>query len=95
MIGNQIYDTVNTGVPQTHGVREALSHVKFPGNVHPGVELPVSIEKEQAVSASLPYHLELASQEPKTAYGYELLDWLKSINHFQYTLRTVKKVAFP
>ena len=67
MIGSQIYDTVNTGVPQMYGVREALSHLNFLGNVHPGVELPVSIEKEQAPSASLLYNLELASQQPETA----------------------------
>ena len=43
-----------------YGVRDALSHLNFLGNVHPGVELPVSIDKEQLPSASLPYHLELA-----------------------------------
>ena len=136
LIGNNIYDTVNTGVPQMYGVREALSHLNFMGNVCPGAELPVSIVKEQVPSASLPYHLELASQQPKTAcflilcdqtvvfiplapnyvllvdshchslsgafvalcdlrYIYELLDWFKSINHFQYTLGTVTQLAFP
>ena len=69
-----------------YGVRDALSHLNFLGKVHPGVELTVSIEKEQLLSASLLYHLELAYQQPKTAYVYELLDWLKSINHFQCKL---------
>jgi len=69
-----------------HRVRGALSHLNFLGNVHPGVELSVSIEKEQLPPASLPYHLELAYQQPKTAYVYELLDWFKSINHFQCKL---------
>lgn len=136
LIGNNIYDTVNTRVPQMYGVQEALSHLNFMGNVCPGAELPVSIVKEQIPSASLPYHLELASQQPKTAcflilcnktvvfiplasnyvlsvdshchglygafvalcdlrYIYELLDWFKSINHFQYTLGTITQVAFP
>ena len=35
-----------------YGVREALSHLNFLGNVHPGVELPVSTEKEQASTIS-------------------------------------------
>ena len=135
LIGNQIYDSVNT-VPQMYGVREAIPHLNFMGNVCPGVELPVSITKEQVQTASLPYHLEVASQQPKTAcflvlcdqtvvfiplapnyvllvhshdhglsgafvalcdlrYIYELLDWFKSINHFQFTLGTVTQVAFP
>ena len=136
LMGNNIYDTINSGIPQMYGVREAISHLNFMGNVSAGIELPVSISKERVPSASLPYHLELASQQPKTAcflilcdktvvfiplapnyvllvdshdhglsgafvalcdlrHIYELLDWFKSINQFQYTLGTVIQVAFP
>lgn len=95
MIGNQIYDSNSqhwSTVPHMHGVRDALSHLSFLGNVHPGVELPVSIEKEHLPSASLPYHLELAYQQPKTAYVYELLDWFKSISHLQFKLCNATQV---
>ena len=34
------------------------------GSGSAGIELPVSISKEQVPSASLPYHLNLASQPP-------------------------------
>ena len=94
------------------------------------------LKKKQVPSASLPYHQELASQQPKTAYFlilcdqtvafislapnyvllveshahglseefvalcdlryvYQLLDWFKSINRFQYTLGTLTQVVFP
>ena len=135
LTGNNVYDSINNGVPQMYGVREAISHLNFMGNVSAGIELPVSISKERVPSASLPYHLNLASQQPKTAcflilcdktvvfiplapnhvllvdshshglcgaivalrdlrHIYELLDWFKSINQFQYTLGTVTQVAF-
>ena len=77
-----------------YGVREALSHLNFLGNVHPGVELPVSIEKEHISKSPL----QSGTGFPTTRDSlivYELLDWLKSINHFQYTLGTVTQVAFP
>ena len=136
MLMGNVYDSINNGVPQMYGVRQALSHLNFMGSVSAGIELPVSISKEQVPSASLPYHLNLASQQPKTAcflilcdktvvfiplapnhvllvdshdhgmsgafvalcdlrHIYELLDWFKSINRFQYTLGTVTQVAFP
>ena len=57
-----------------YGVRENFLNLNFRGNVCPGVELPVSIEKEQVPSASLPHHLKLASQQPKTAYALILCD---------------------
>ena len=57
-----------------YGVREAISHLNYMGNVSAGIELPVSISKEQVPSASLPYHLELASQQPKTACFLILCD---------------------
>ena len=44
-----------------YGVREALSHLNFLGNVHPDVELSVSIKKEQAPSASLPFQYTLGT----------------------------------
>ena len=135
LTGNNVYDSINNGVPQMYGVREAISLLNFMGNVSAGIELPVSISKERVPSASLPYHLNLASQQPKTAcflilcdktvvfiplapnhvllvdshshglsgaivalcdlrHIYELLDWFKSINQFQYTLGTVTQVAF-
>lgn len=136
LMGNNVYDSINNGVPQMYGVREAISHLSFMGNVSAGIELPVSISKEPVPSASLPYHLNLAFQQPKTAcflilcdktvvfiplapdhvllvdshdhglsgafvalcdlrHIYELLDWFKSINQFQYTLGTITQVAFP
>ena len=52
----------------------SLSHLNFLRYVRPGVELPVSIENEQVPSASLPYHLKLASQQPKTACFFILCD---------------------
>ena len=57
-----------------YGVREAISHLNYMRNVSVGIELPVSISKEQVPSASLPYHLKLASQQPKTACFLILCD---------------------
>lgn len=67
VIGNQNHDRITMGVPQMFGVREAVSHLNFLGNIYVGSELPVSISKEPVPSASLPYHLELAFHKPKTA----------------------------
>ena len=67
VIGNQNHDRITMGVPQMFGVREAVSHLNFLGNISVGSELPVSISKEPVPSASLPYHLELAFHKPKTA----------------------------
>ena len=30
MLGNNVYDSINNGVPQMYGVRQALSHLKVP-----------------------------------------------------------------
>ena len=67
LIGNQHYDRITIGVPRLFGVREAASYLNFLGNISIGSELPVSITKEPVPSATLAYHLELASQKPKTA----------------------------
>ena len=67
LIGNQNYDRVTVGVPRLFGVREAVSHLNFLGNVSVGSELPVSIANESVPSATLAYHLELASKKSKTA----------------------------
>ena len=74
LMGNNVYDRINSGIPQMYGVREAISHLNYMGNASAGIELPVSISKEQVPSASLPYHLELASQQPKTACFLILCD---------------------
>ena len=57
-------------VPRLFGVREAASYLNFLGNISVGSELPVSISKEPVPSATLAYHLELASQKPKTAWFF-------------------------
>ena len=67
LMGNQHYDRITMGVPRLFGVREAASYLNFLGNISIGSELPVSISKEPVPSATLAYHLELASQKPKTA----------------------------
>jgi len=69
LIGNQHYDRITIGVPRllVFGVREAATYLNFLGNISIGSELPVSITKEPVPSATLAYHLELASQKPKTA----------------------------
>ena len=46
LMGNNVYDSINNGVPQMYGVRQALSHLNFMGSVSAGIELPVSISKE-------------------------------------------------
>ena len=67
LIGNQHYDQITMGVPRLFGVREAASCLNLLSNISIGSELPVSISKEPVPSATLAYHLELASQKPKTA----------------------------
>ena len=67
LIGNQNYDRVTMGVPRLFGVREAVSHLSFLGNISVGSELPVSASNEPVPSATLAFHLELASQKAKTA----------------------------
>ena len=45
LIGNQNYDRVTMGVSRLFGVREAVSHLSFLGNISVGRELPVIIIK--------------------------------------------------
>ena len=72
LIGNQHYDRITMGVPRLFGVHEDASYLNFLGNISIGSELPVSISKEPVPSATLAYHLELASQKPKTACFFTL-----------------------
>ena len=73
LLGNQHYDRVTMGVPRLSGVREAVGHLNFLGNTSVGSELPVSSVSDKTVpTATLAYHLELASQKPKTVYLFIL-----------------------
>ena len=55
------------GVLRLMEVHEAVTHLNFLGNISLGSEFPLSISKKPASSATLAYHLECASQKPKTA----------------------------
>lgn len=55
------------GVLRLMGVHKAVTHLNFLGNISLGTELSLSISKKPVSSATLVYHLECASQKPKTA----------------------------
>lgn len=54
------------------GVHKAVTHLNFLGNISLGTELSLSISKKPVSSATLVYHLECASQKPKTARFFNL-----------------------